>query len=307
MRCSIEKYLPGIMAGIGLLLWGVCVVCAPLRLAACGHWLRHHLRQTDAALHLARMEHTESPMLRACTRQEPGVNAPELWIAHGGGVGEWVYTNSLEAVQDSLRRGFRYVELDLLVTTDGHLVGGHDWPRLRRMAGLADTEDAPVSRAELLAARACWQHTLLFAGDICRLMEENPHMVLVTDKVQDFELLLREIPYAERMVVEASNYHNYLKALQAGVKNVTFSVWTAEGLRQARQFRLPGVVLASPVMMYDLSVYALVEQMHREGCCIMVHGSSLSDKPQFIYRYLGRCISRVYTDTWSPAAVPPAP
>lgn len=134
-------------------------------------------------------------------------------------VGGQYYTNCLEAVQDSLRRGFRYVELDLLTTTDGYLVGGHDWSRVRQYAGMEDTEEKPLSRQELLEARSRWKYTFLFAEDIRCIMDENPDMVLVTDKVQDFELLKREIPYADRMVVEAFDCHNYLQALRAGFNN----------------------------------------------------------------------------------------
>ena len=53
--------------------------------------------------------------------------------------------------------------------------------------------------------------------------------------------------------------------------------------------------------------WSLVEQMHREGCCVTVHGSAFSDRPMFIHCYLGKCISRIYTDTWSPCEAPPAP
>ena len=91
----------------------------------------------------------------------------------------------------------------------------------------------------------------------------------------------------------------------SGWSGVAFTVWSVEGLRQARRYGLPGGVVGAPVLACDLSAEKLAEQMHREGCCIMVHGSSLSDKPQFIHRYLGQCINRIYTDTWSPGEVPP--
>lgn len=53
-----------------------------------------------------------------------GYTSPNAYIAHGGGIRKYVLDNTLEAAQDSIRRGFRFIEFDLLVTSDGHLVGG---------------------------------------------------------------------------------------------------------------------------------------------------------------------------------------
>ncbi len=306
MTCR-RKWLLGGLAALVVLAGVLCVALAPHKVVKCGQLFQKRIRQADVALNLAKAAEVEAPLLRAYNRQEKGLNDPELWIAHGGGVGQYYYTNCLEAVQDSLQRGYKYVELDLLTTTDGYLVGGHDWPRVRQYAGLQDTEDKPLSRQELLDARPHWKYTLLFADDICRLMDENPHMILVTDRVQDFELLRRKIPYPDRMVVEAFDCYNYLNALRAGFCNVAFSAWSVEGLRQARHYKLPGVVLMADVLEYDLSAVALAEQMHQEGCCITVHGASISDRPRFVHAHLGKCISRIYTNTWSPDNVPPAP
>jgi len=49
-------------------------------------------------------------------------------VAHAGGrVEDLDYTNSLEAINTSYDKGFRYIELDLAWTEDKHLVLLHDW------------------------------------------------------------------------------------------------------------------------------------------------------------------------------------
>ena len=235
------------------------------------------------------------------------LSSPEFWIAHGGGVGRFVYTNCHEAVQDSLDKGFTYIELDLLTTSDGHLVGGHSWRELKHMIGASEGSDSPLSRAEIEALRPRWLHTPLFAEGICRFLRENQQMVLVTDKVQDFELLRREIPYADRMLVEASDLSRFTSAREAGFPQVAMTAYTMQDLELAAQHRVPIVVLGAWLPELDPFSLPLIRKIRESGCRIMVHGSAISDKPEFIYSHLGTLIDRLYTDTWSPGNLPQLP
>lgn len=288
-----------------------CIGAAALVMACSAFLLSHDrlrgkaerlYKRVDVALNLPGAVPASSHLLQPETLKG-GLGNPSLWIAHGGGIGEYVYTNCEEAVKDSLNRGFTYIELDLMETTDGHLVGGHSWAEVRRLAGVAGNE--PLSRAELEALRQQWKQTLLFAEDICRLMAENPQMILVTDKSQDFELLRREIPYPDRMVIEAFGCHNYLRALRAGFKHVALTVWSLYDLQQAQKYKLSGVVLSAIVLKEDPAAVKLTQQLHADGCCITVHWASVCDTPEFVHEWLGRNISRIYTDRWSPAQPPP--
>ena len=66
------------------------------------------------------------PMLLSCVTQER-VQRVEL-IAHAGGeIDGYVYTNSLEALQQAASRGYKFIELDLLLTSDSVLVAAHSW------------------------------------------------------------------------------------------------------------------------------------------------------------------------------------
>ena len=285
-----------------------CGVLCLVRLDYAGKvcWkLQQYYRKVDVSLNLAR-QHTSTHLLNPCIDKD-GLDSPAFWIAHGGGVGEFVYTNCKEAVQDSLTKGFTFIELDLLETTDGHLVGAHSWREMKALLGSDDLSEAPMSRAEIEALKPYWRRTPLFADDICRLLQANPEMVLVTDKVQDFELLKQQIPFADRMIVEAFSMHNCLQAFRAGFTHVALTAYSVHDLQQAQKYNIPGVVLGAQLMVMDPFSVPLVRQMHDAGCCIMVHGSAFSDKPDFVHTHLGRNISRVYTDTWSPNNPPPKP
>ena len=50
------------------------------------------------------------------------------YIAHAGGAIDGIrYTNSKEAILNSISKGAKYIELDLSLTRDGKLVAVHDW------------------------------------------------------------------------------------------------------------------------------------------------------------------------------------
>lgn len=297
-----------LIALASLVLGGLCVwALFPGKVARLRAKMEHAVKMIEVRQHLPEeMKNVASPLLVACSDERAYEN-PGFWIAHGGGIGEFVYTNCKEAVRDSLRRGFRYIELDIMTTSDGHLVGGHTWKELRTLAGADAVNEAPMSRSEIEALRTKWKKTILFAEDICQLMQENPEMILVTDKIQDFALLAKEVPFKERMIIEAFSCYGALRAFQNGFHNVALTAYSVHDLRNAQQYRIPGIVLYAPLIEESAEALALVQQLHQSGCCIMTHWSSVSDKTAFIHRHLGNNISRIYTDTWSPSAPPQQP
>jgi len=61
-------------------------------------------------------------------------------IAHaGGGINGLKYTNSLEAMEQSIEHGFKMVELDLLISSDGRIVAVHDWKTFHEMTNSNNT------------------------------------------------------------------------------------------------------------------------------------------------------------------------
>ncbi len=288
-----------LVTGLVVLCGGVICLIKPNYAHKACQMLQYYYHKADVELNLP-YQHAPSLLL-----------SPEIikdhWIAHGGGVGEFHYTNCAEAVKDSLDKGFTYIEIDLAITTDGHLVGAHTWRELKALLGSEELSDAPMSRADIEALRPRWRRTPLFADDICRILQEHPEMVLVTDKVQNFKLLKQQIPFADRMIVEAFSTHNCLQAFRAGFTHVALTAYSVYDLQQAQKYKIPGVVLGAPLMVKNPSSIPLIRQMHESGCCIMVHGSAFSDKPDFVHTHLGRNISRIYTDTWSPINHPPKP
>ena len=78
--------------------------------------------------------------------------AKQHLIAHAGGaIDGKVYTNSREAVEGSIKAGRKYIEIDLIKTSDGEYIAGHDWERINEMTGR--NGDKPLSKQEFLSSK----------------------------------------------------------------------------------------------------------------------------------------------------------
>ena len=57
-------------------------------------------------------------------------NLYEKVIAHGGGAYKgYETTNSVEALNHSIRSGYKYIELDMDLSADDRIIMLHDWDR----------------------------------------------------------------------------------------------------------------------------------------------------------------------------------
>lgn len=107
-------------------------------------------------------------------------NGDEWFLDHpmiyhaGGGIEGNVYTNSLEAVEETLSEGKYFIEMDLRYTSDNHLVCAHDWSD-----AFLDVENPTLE--EFLSAKIQGKYTPLTAEHLIRIMRENPEMRLITD------------------------------------------------------------------------------------------------------------------------------
>ncbi|MEE1265535.1 MAG: glycerophosphodiester phosphodiesterase family protein [Akkermansia sp.] len=219
-------------------------------------------------------------------------------IAHGGGVGPYLYTNSAEAFADSQARGFSFVEFDLLVTADRHLLAAHDWDMFCQFTGSRGT---PGTLDSALQLKINGNQTPLSGRMIHELMLQHPEMVLVTDKVSDFELLLQEIPLPQRMIVEVFSPQDYVRALKAGIWYPAFCISHSIALQQAIEHQYPIITISAGLYMEHLDT---MRQLHQQKVCIMVYGTEELDCRQFIREHLGTSASLIYTSTVSPSDLP---
>lgn len=232
---------------------------------------------------------------------------PDTYIAHGGGVGDFHYTNSREAVEDAIGKGFRFIELDLLATTDGHLVAGHSWKNLKKTCGCADADNTPLTYQEFLELRTqSPRFHPIEEAEIAAAMQQHPQLVLVVDKLTDYTTLLQKLPFPDRMIVEVFSVRQYVQALRAGVHYPAYSVWDQRDFQTAARLRFPIITLNAEAFYSDAAAVKHLQQLHQSGVTVLMYytHTGLGDSPDFLKEHAGKTFSKVYTDTWSPADLP---
>ncbi|MBQ7024508.1 MAG: hypothetical protein IJN29_13065 [Akkermansia sp.] len=232
-------------------------------------------------------------------------HGPEAYIAHGGGIGEFVYTNSREAMQDSISKGFRFIEIDILETEDGDLIGAHDWRKLAKQTGQNNSfmfRKQPLTKLQKLKIHG--KYSILSSEDIRQTLKSNPGLILVTDKIDNYELLLNKIPYPEQIIVEVFSKYDYVRAIKAGIKYPAYSINKEQTLDDVEKYEFPIVILLATKLEEENNA-ARIAQLHQKGITFFVHRGEICDTPAFIETHLGKNISAIYTDKWYPSGPSP--
>lgn len=229
-------------------------------------------------------------------------NNPESYIAHGGGIEEFTYTNSKEALLDSLEKGFRFIEIDMCVTTDRHIIGCHDWRYFKKITGLKNIDHEALSLNEVKKLHINNKYNVLTGNEIANIMKENLDFICVTDKIRDYSLLIKEIPFPERLIVEVFSVKDYLSALMAGIKHPAYCIWAEHELEIARAFKFPIVTIGE--YFFQTGNISAVKELHDAGVTILFFHGGAGDNATFLQKHLGKSFSKVYTNKWSPINMP---
>lgn len=92
----------------------------------------------------------------------------------GGGIDGLTYSNSKEALEQTLQRGNRVIEIDFMYTSDGHLVCIHDW---KSITG----QSAPMDLESFSNLRIFAKFTPLTAAELLTYMQQYPDLHIVID------------------------------------------------------------------------------------------------------------------------------
>jgi hypothetical protein len=147
------------------------------------------------------------------------LNNTKYYIAHaGGGIDGFIYTNSKEAVLNSIDNGFMYIELDLFLSQDENLLCIHDLYEFNKMTETNDTS-LTINTEEFKSRVIYKKYTPLTLTEVLQ-MHNNYSFILVIDKISSPQILNRFITPAnkEKMYVEALSGNDYYELLTNGYK-----------------------------------------------------------------------------------------
>ncbi len=150
-------------------------------------------------------------------------------IAHAGGAIDGIpYTNSLEAINNSHNKGFKYIELDFLKTIDGHYVAVHDWKKWKQLSGYKGK--LPPSLEIFKKFKILNKYNTISIYDLNKWISERPDVILVTDKVEDPRNFLDYFKFKNQLIMELFDYESIVKAKELNLKYFVSDIFLYKNL-----------------------------------------------------------------------------
>jgi glycerophosphoryl diester phosphodiesterase len=245
-------------------------------------------------------------------------------IAHaGGGVirvdakgqrERLIYTNSYQAVEASISDGKKLIELDLLTTSDGELIAGHDWPRVKALLGYRgissryEHDSRPLSFAEFSQLRQHSDIKPLDLVQINQIFKANPELILVTDKTDNFPKLVQGFSFPERLIVECFSLFQCQRAKRYGIVNTALNIHLDNDdivdylqRNQVTMVTFRGVNLTDSEAQLPLSLQPLpfrrAKAIYDAKIVSLVYTSG--DDLAYLQQHIGVTASTIYTDFFS--------
>ena len=157
------------------------------------------------------------------------ITLPELpqKIIHGGGeVGFYLGSNSLEALNNTHSKGFRVIELDFMLSSDGKPVCIHNWSQYYSN----QLGSVPVTAAEFANVKIFNRFTALTLDSLVKWMVLHPDVYIVTDVKEDNVNMLRHIALAHpeiigRIIPQIYQYDEYVPVRAMGYSNILLTLY----------------------------------------------------------------------------------
>lgn len=140
------------------------------------------------------------------------------YVAHAlGGVDEFAYTNSKEALENSYNNGFRIFEADVKLTSDKKLVCVHGWSKKdyeERLGIEYNKENAIMDYDTFMSLKIQGKYTPLSFKDLAEFIEEHKDMYVMIDIGSKSYNETKEI--YTKIVEDCNNNDNVLQRLIVG-------------------------------------------------------------------------------------------
>jgi lipoteichoic acid synthase len=158
--------------------------------------------------------------ISSCKTLDIGVyRNPDIFIAHAGGaIDSTIYTNSLEALNSSYKKGCRIFELDIIETSDGKFVAAHDWTVYKEMVYYPyEIDGTPLTENQFLSFKIKNEYTPLNMVRINEWFSRHSDAILVTDKVNSPKNFSDVFQFKNRLRMELFSWEAVLEAIHEGV------------------------------------------------------------------------------------------
>ncbi len=225
-------------------------------------------------------------------------------IAHGGGgYNGVIYTNSLEALDYNLKRGFEYFEIDFVWTSDKKLVCLHDWGKTFQFIFGFSIKTEPSLEIYKTWIKKHSKYRVCTFDDLINWLEENPGTRIITDIKKDnlkaLEIISERVEnFSSRIIPQIYHPDEYDAVRKMGYTDIIWTLYRFSGSnRQVK--KLVGQLDLFAVTMPEQRALAKLGRAIRKKCIpTYVHTINSKEKVEMYVKDYG--IVEVYTDFLEP-------
>ena len=221
------------------------------------------------------------------------------FIAHaGGGIDDLKYTNSLEAVNKSIKNNFKLIELDIRETLDNVFVGVHEWKEFKKITNIKKKDENELNNEALLLnefkkKKIYKKYTPLDIISINDIFRKNNELILLTDKTNNFSKLNSDLNFdKKRIMVEVFGKKNYFKSISEGIINPIYS-FNHKDYNFVIKHKIKIISAHSQDIINNSQIY---KKLVENNVMVFMYSSNESD---FINNNLDILFTHVYTDFWN--------
>lgn len=221
------------------------------------------------------------------------------FIAHAGGaVDDINYLNCKEGLEQSICRGYKYIEFDLCKTDDEDLVCAHDKEAFYRMIGKEESDTVPFDSKTFKSSLLYGKYHTLNVTDLKPLLKQHS-FTLVTDCYSEPDIINSYFSEVKRnVIIEASNIENYNK-----LRSLDYTVmltmgdfnrrgfWDFVKLSLTNEFPIDWIVISATQS--DFRYVRLLKRLFGVRTAMY----TTNDK-EFFINHIGVEADLVYTDNW---------
>jgi len=222
------------------------------------------------------------------------------YIAHAGGEIDGIKsTNSKEALDYSYSRGFRLFELDIIETSDGHLVAAHDWKMWSRFTDYQG--DLPPSLSEFKKHTIYGDYHTMDMEAINKWFKAHPDAILITDKINDPVAFADKFVDKKRLMMELFSQLAIEEASQHGIKTIISQdpLMRLKG-NKTDYLSINGIEYAAVSRRIISSQKKLMLQLREQGVKVYVYNVNFDPgkDEQYVYDNELGLVYGMYADKW---------
>ncbi len=216
-------------------------------------------------------------------------------IAHAcGQIDGKNYTNSLEAITQSIEKGYKFIEIDLCITNDNEIVAMHD---LGHFVYITGNKNLDNNFQDIIKQKIYGKYTPLTVEKINELFNKDKNLILVTDKISNFDILLNNFNFTDRMIVEVFSLKKYKEALRKGILYPALCIGRKEDFKVVIKENIRMVTTSIDFLKQNTDIF---KYFHKKGVVIMVYGTPEINDEQILKNNVGVTCSLAYVDSVFP-------